>query len=159
MTTRAHNCGLGGVEYGGIGVVTAGSGLTMRQYLFDGSRFKSVNPRLYLLAEDGMNYEVRSWPGRSSRVSWTCRGSGAANPAPYSAQATSAANRTRPASATSTPFSTGQNTYYGPGLILNTTEPSIHHVEEHHVRRPGTGSWAGDIGARVPASGTAQGTS
>ncbi|KAK3693144.1 concanavalin A-like lectin/glucanase domain-containing protein [Podospora appendiculata] len=55
--TCAQNCVLEGVEYGSIGVLTAGSAVTLRQYLFDGSEFKSVSPRLYLLAENDKNYE------------------------------------------------------------------------------------------------------
>ncbi|KAK3350263.1 concanavalin A-like lectin/glucanase domain-containing protein [Lasiosphaeria hispida] len=55
--TCARNCVLEGVEYGSIGVLSAGSALTLRQYLFDGAAFKAVTPRLYLLAEDDVNYE------------------------------------------------------------------------------------------------------
>nr|AUS45843.1 glycoside hydrolase family 7 protein [Coniochaeta hoffmannii] len=62
--TCAQNCELEGVEYGSIGVATAGSALTMRQYLFDGTAYKSVSPRLYLLAEDGMNYEMLKLAGQ-----------------------------------------------------------------------------------------------
>jgi cellulase len=56
--TCAQNCVLEGVEYGSIGVLTSGSALTLRQYLFDGEKHKSVSPRVYLLAEDDMNYEM-----------------------------------------------------------------------------------------------------
>lgn len=56
--TCAQNCELEGVEYGSLGVLTSGSALTMRQYLFDGAAFQSVSPRLYLLAEDEKNYEL-----------------------------------------------------------------------------------------------------
>lgn len=62
--TCAQNCELEGVEYGSIGVMTAGSALTMRQYLFDGTKYKSVSPRLYLLAEDGLNYEMLKLAGQ-----------------------------------------------------------------------------------------------
>ncbi|KAK0707263.1 concanavalin A-like lectin/glucanase domain-containing protein [Lasiosphaeris hirsuta] len=55
--TCAQNCVLEGVEYGSIGVLSSGSALTLRQYLFDGAGFKAVTPRLYLLAEDDKNYE------------------------------------------------------------------------------------------------------
>jgi len=55
--TCAQNCVLEGLEYGSIGVLASGSALTLRQYLFDGEQYKSVSPRLYLLAEDDMNYE------------------------------------------------------------------------------------------------------
>ncbi|KAK0615315.1 concanavalin A-like lectin/glucanase domain-containing protein [Bombardia bombarda] len=55
--TCARNCVLEGVEYGSIGVLAKGSALTLRQYLFDGESYKSVSPRLYLLAADGLNYE------------------------------------------------------------------------------------------------------
>ncbi|KAK3380999.1 concanavalin A-like lectin/glucanase domain-containing protein [Podospora didyma] len=55
--TCARNCVLEGVEYGSIGVLAKGSSVTLRQYLFDGAEFKSVSPRVYLLAEDGLNYE------------------------------------------------------------------------------------------------------
>ncbi|KAK3315914.1 concanavalin A-like lectin/glucanase domain-containing protein [Apodospora peruviana] len=55
--TCAQNCVLEGVEYSSLGVMTKNSALTLRQYLFDGSAFSSVSPRLYLLAEDDMNYE------------------------------------------------------------------------------------------------------
>ncbi|KAK5657980.1 hypothetical protein OQA88_2533 [Cercophora sp. LCS_1] len=55
--TCAQNCVVEGIEYGSIGVLATGSALTLRQYLFDGAQHKSVSPRLYLLAEDDMNYE------------------------------------------------------------------------------------------------------
>ncbi|KAK0710183.1 concanavalin A-like lectin/glucanase domain-containing protein, partial [Lasiosphaeria miniovina] len=55
--TCAQNCVLEGVEYGSIGVLATGAAVTLRQYLFDGAAFKSVSPRVYLLAEDDMNYE------------------------------------------------------------------------------------------------------
>lgn len=56
--TCAQNCELEGVEYGSIGVLTSGSALTMRQYLFNGTGYKSVSPRVYLMAEDDENYEL-----------------------------------------------------------------------------------------------------
>ena len=56
--TCAQNCELEGVEYGSIGVLASGSGLTLRQYLFDGTKYKSVSPRLYLMAEDDKTYEM-----------------------------------------------------------------------------------------------------
>ena len=55
--TCARSCVLEGVDYGSIGVSAAGSAVTLRQYLFDGTAYKSVSPRVYLLAEDGENYE------------------------------------------------------------------------------------------------------
>ncbi|KAK3984679.1 putative endo-beta-1,4-glucanase celB [Cladorrhinum sp. PSN332] len=54
----AQSCVLEGVDYGSIGVSATGTGLTLRQYLFDGKRYKSVSPRVYLLAEDEENYEM-----------------------------------------------------------------------------------------------------
>jgi len=54
----AQSCALEGIEYGSIGVLTSGSALTLRQYLFDGQDYKKVSPRVYLLAEDEMNYEM-----------------------------------------------------------------------------------------------------
>jgi cellulase len=62
--TCAQNCELEGVEYGSAGVLTAGSALTMRQYLFDGAEYESVSPRLYLLAQDGLNYEMLQLVGQ-----------------------------------------------------------------------------------------------
>ncbi|KAL1868535.1 hypothetical protein VTK73DRAFT_3627 [Phialemonium thermophilum] len=62
--TCAANCELEGVEYGSLGVLTAGRAVTLRQYLFDGDAFTSVSPRLYLLAEDGMNYELLKLNGQ-----------------------------------------------------------------------------------------------
>lgn len=62
--TNSTGCELEGVQYGSIGVLTSGSALTMRQYLFDGTAFKSVSPRLYLLAEDGMDYEMLKLVGQ-----------------------------------------------------------------------------------------------
>lgn len=55
--TCARNCALEGVDYGSIGVATRGSALTLRQYLFNGDAYEAVSPRVYLLAEDGENYE------------------------------------------------------------------------------------------------------
>ncbi|KAK4201140.1 concanavalin A-like lectin/glucanase domain-containing protein [Triangularia verruculosa] len=53
----AASCALEGIEYGGIGVSSLGSAVTLRQYLFDGTEYRAVSPRVYLLAEDGENYE------------------------------------------------------------------------------------------------------
>jgi cellulase len=58
VATCAKNCVLEGVEYGSLGVLASGSALTLRQYLFNGTTYKSVSPRVYLLAEDEMNYEM-----------------------------------------------------------------------------------------------------
>ncbi|KAK0640704.1 concanavalin A-like lectin/glucanase domain-containing protein [Cercophora newfieldiana] len=55
--TCAQNCVLEGVEYGSLGVLSKDHALTLRQYLFDGTAYKAVSPRLYLLAEDDTNYE------------------------------------------------------------------------------------------------------
>ncbi|KAK3938563.1 glycoside hydrolase family 7 protein [Diplogelasinospora grovesii] len=55
--TCSRNCVLEGVEYGSLGVLASGFAVTLRQFLFDGAQFKSVSPRLYLLAEDDKNYE------------------------------------------------------------------------------------------------------
>ncbi|KAH8896698.1 endoglucanase EG-1 precursor [Thozetella sp. PMI_491] len=55
--TCAQNCALEGVDYTSTGVLTQGTALTLRQYVFDGQTHKSVSPRLYLLAEDDKNYE------------------------------------------------------------------------------------------------------
>lgn len=54
----ARSCVLEGIDYGSIGVSAAGTGLTLRQYLFDGQKYKSVSPRVYLLGEDEQNYEM-----------------------------------------------------------------------------------------------------
>ncbi|SPO00989.1 related to Endo-beta-1,4-glucanase celB [Cephalotrichum gorgonifer] len=56
--TCAQNCALEGIDYGGIGVMTRGNALTMRQYLFNGTGYDAVTPRVYLLAEDEENYEM-----------------------------------------------------------------------------------------------------
>ncbi|KXX82701.1 putative endo-beta-1,4-glucanase celB [Madurella mycetomatis] len=55
--TCARNCALEGIDYGSIGVATRGNAVTLRQYLFNGEVYESVSPRVYLLAEDGENYE------------------------------------------------------------------------------------------------------
>jgi cellulase len=56
--TCAKNCVLEGVDYAGMGVATSGSALTLNQYLRDGTAYKKVSPRVYLLAEDDKNYEM-----------------------------------------------------------------------------------------------------
>lgn len=56
--TCDQNCEFEGVDYGSIGVESEGSAVTMRQYLFDGTQFEQVSPRLYLMAPDGENYQV-----------------------------------------------------------------------------------------------------
>lgn len=56
-TTCSQNCVLEGVDYGSLGVLAKGNAVTLRQYLFDGTKYETVSPRLYLLAEDGQNYE------------------------------------------------------------------------------------------------------
>ncbi len=55
--TCARNCQLEGIDYTSQGVLTEGTALTLRQYVFDGNTYKSVSPRLYLVAEDDKNYE------------------------------------------------------------------------------------------------------
>lgn len=57
QATCASNCAIHGTDYTAMGVLTSASALTLRQYLFDGQEYKRVSPRLYLLAEDAMNYE------------------------------------------------------------------------------------------------------
>lgn len=54
----AQNCVLEGVDYTSLGVLTKGTALTMRMYVFNGSAFAKTSPRLYLLAEDEENYEL-----------------------------------------------------------------------------------------------------
>lgn len=54
----ARQCVLEGVQYGSIGVLTKGTAVTLRQYLPNGEGFTRVSPRVYLLAEDEMNYEI-----------------------------------------------------------------------------------------------------
>ncbi len=55
--TCAQNCVLEGIDYGSIGVAAVGNAVTLRQYLFDGDKYRSVSPRVYLLAEGGDKYE------------------------------------------------------------------------------------------------------
>lgn len=55
--TCAKNCILDGVEYGSLGVLASNTAVTLRNYLFDGKKYRSISPRVYLLAEDGENYE------------------------------------------------------------------------------------------------------
>ncbi|KAK4153500.1 putative endo-beta-1,4-glucanase celB [Chaetomidium leptoderma] len=56
--TCATSCVLEGVDdYSRIGVTVRDSALTLHQYRFDGAAYQSVSPRVYLLAEDGENYE------------------------------------------------------------------------------------------------------
>ena len=55
--TCAQNCVLEGIDYGSIGVAAVGNAVTLRQYLFDGGAYRSVSPRVYLLAEGGETYE------------------------------------------------------------------------------------------------------
>ena len=56
--TCAQNCALEGVDYGSMGVLANGNAVTMRQYLFNGTGYEAVTPRVYLLAEDEENYEM-----------------------------------------------------------------------------------------------------
>lgn len=55
--TCAQNCILEGVEYGSLGVLASDTAVTLRNYLFDGKEHRGISPRVYLLAEDGENYE------------------------------------------------------------------------------------------------------
>lgn len=59
--TCAQNCVLEGIDYAGIGVSTVDGALTLHQYLPDPGAgqggYKTVSPRVYLLADDGENYE------------------------------------------------------------------------------------------------------
>lgn len=56
--TCAANCVLEGADYAGLGVLTAGSAMTLRMYAFNGTGYDKISPRLYLLAADGENYEM-----------------------------------------------------------------------------------------------------
>lgn len=56
--TCAQNCVLEGIDYTSLGVLTEGTALTMRMYVYNGTAYEKINPRLYLLAEDGQNYEL-----------------------------------------------------------------------------------------------------
>lgn len=56
--TCASNCVLEGVDYTTKGVLTDGTSMTLRMYVFNGTAFDKAEPRLYLLAEDGQNYEM-----------------------------------------------------------------------------------------------------
>ncbi|KAK8067659.1 glycoside hydrolase family 7 protein [Apiospora saccharicola] len=58
--TCGNVCAFEGVDYEAIGVTTEGSALTMRLFMpneSEASGYTRVSPRLYLLAEDDMNYE------------------------------------------------------------------------------------------------------
>ncbi|KAK7946305.1 uncharacterized protein PG986_010626 [Apiospora aurea] len=56
--TCAKACEYEGVDYKSLGVTTEGSALTMRLFLpNETGGYTRVSPRLYLLAEDDMNYE------------------------------------------------------------------------------------------------------
>lgn len=54
----AQNCVLEGVDYTERGVLTQGTALTLRMYIFNGTKYAKASPRLYLLAEDKQNYEM-----------------------------------------------------------------------------------------------------
>lgn len=56
--TCAQNCVLEGVDYTSLGVLTKGTALTLRLYVFNGTAYEKTSPRLYLLAEDEQNYEL-----------------------------------------------------------------------------------------------------
>lgn len=56
--TCARNCVLEGVDYTTQGVLTAGTAMTLRMYVFNGTGYEKASPRLYLLAEDEENYEM-----------------------------------------------------------------------------------------------------
>ena len=55
--TCSKNCNLQGVEYGSLGVLASDTAVTLRNYLYDGTEHKGISPRVYLLDEDGDNYE------------------------------------------------------------------------------------------------------
>ncbi|KAM7212940.1 Concanavalin A-like lectin/glucanase domain containing protein [Rhypophila decipiens] len=58
QATCAQNCVIEGIQsYDSIGVFTSGTSLTLREYLLDGTQYKKFQPRVYLLAEDDLNYE------------------------------------------------------------------------------------------------------
>ncbi|TLD25562.1 hypothetical protein PspLS_06053 [Pyricularia sp. CBS 133598] len=56
--TCTRNCVLEGVDYDTLGVATKGNALKLNQYRFDGTEYKKVAPRVYLLGEDARNYEL-----------------------------------------------------------------------------------------------------
>lgn len=56
--TCAQNCVLEGVDYTSLGVLTEGTAVTLRMYVFNGTAFEKTSPRLYLLADDEQNYEL-----------------------------------------------------------------------------------------------------
>jgi cellulase len=56
--TCAENCILDGVNYAAHGVATKGDTLTLHQYMKVDGTFSSVSPRVYLLNEDGKNYDM-----------------------------------------------------------------------------------------------------
>ncbi|KAM7185780.1 putative endo-beta-1,4-glucanase celB [Naviculisporaceae sp. PSN 640] len=59
QVTCAQNCVIDGIQsYDSIGVFTSGNALTLRQYLLDGTQYKRVSPRVYLLNDDDKNYEA-----------------------------------------------------------------------------------------------------
>lgn len=54
----AQNCVLEGADYTSLGILTEGTSVTLRMYVFNGTAYESTSPRLYLLAEDEENYEL-----------------------------------------------------------------------------------------------------
>lgn len=56
--TCAKNCVLEGADYTSLGVLTAGSSMTLRMYVFNGKEYQTVSPRLYLLGEDKKTYQM-----------------------------------------------------------------------------------------------------
>ncbi|EAA28406.2 glycoside hydrolase family 7 protein [Neurospora crassa] len=60
--TCAKNCILNGVEYGSLGMLASDTAVTLRNYLFDGKKHRTISPRVYLLAEDGEDYEPIKLP-------------------------------------------------------------------------------------------------
>ncbi|KAI6380456.1 hypothetical protein MCOR25_001647 [Pyricularia grisea] len=56
--TCTRNCVLEDVDYSTLGVSTNGTALKLRQYVFNGTEYVKVAPRVFLLGEDARNYEL-----------------------------------------------------------------------------------------------------
>lgn len=54
----SKNCALEGVNYGAMGVSTAGNAMTLRLFNGTGANAKTLSPRVYLVAEDDKNYQM-----------------------------------------------------------------------------------------------------
>lgn len=57
-TTCSENCALEGYAYQAHGVSTVGSSMTLRLFNGSGASVQTLSPRVYLLAEDGKNYQM-----------------------------------------------------------------------------------------------------